>query len=126
MFFSLVQCNQFFNCHLQSFVSGTGLLQELSPFVRFQLQNNIKQFVYFFPSLRIHHSCISCSNQALAFRHSRRIVREETFSTSAISSKSNPPKNFISTMRLLFESICARDVSASSSAINSAARSLDT
>src|SRR5262249_34972531 len=47
-------------------------------------------------------------SHAFALRHSRSTVRVVTFKTSATSSVLNPPKNFISTIRLLRGSISPR------------------
>src|SRR5262245_11068764 len=117
--------------HFQSqrLIVPAGDGEESGALFRLALQSRFQQLIDLSPTLRfhlIHPLLIARRNQALAFRHSRSIVRSDIPITSPTSSLVRPPKNRNSTIRLLLKSKSARSLSASSRAINSAARSAET
>src|SRR5207253_9803355 len=99
------------------------LVEECRPFALFLLQYERCQLLDLSAAFRCHADPSSPSSrysQALAQRHSRLIVLEETPRSSALSSTLRPPKYRSSTIWLLRGSRVASRLSASSTAMTSA------
>src|SRR2546425_7441087 len=89
---------------------------------RVEFQGRFEHLLDALPALGFHDRLGVSSwpyNHALATLQSRRTVRLDTPSTSAVSSSFSPPKNRSSTIRLRRASNCAKRESASSSATRS-------
>src|SRR5262245_38235390 len=124
-FWSLVRGEKRLQFMAQLLITGAGFIKECGPFARRAFEGGMKHLLNLPPEFNRHLPISRCS-QALARVHSRATVPGETSSASAVSSTLNPPKNRSSTIWPLLGSNFASDVSASSSATISAARSVET
>src|SRR5262245_39806392 len=124
-FWSLVRGEESLQIIAQLLITGAGFIKECGPFARRAFEGGMKHLLNLPPAFRRHLPISRCS-QALARVHSRATVPGETLSASAVSSTLNPPKNRSSTIWPLLWPNSASAVSASSSAIISAARSVET